>query len=121
MTIEQRVQYLNIVASEDFTVAGKLHKAVALNGTIANNARDVCGFVKSKTPSGAGLRVGDGGVIKVFAGAAVSTVGYPVTVTTSGFVIAAPVGSATIGKAFAVANSGDLFPIQADCANVGVA
>lgn len=121
MTIEQRVQYLNILAGEDMTVAGKLHKAVTMNGTIAANARDVVGFAKSKAPIGTGLRIADTGVVKVFAGAAVSTVGFPVTVTTSGFVIASPVGSASIGKSFTTANSGDLFPILADCANIGVA
>jgi hypothetical protein len=116
---EQRVQYLNVVANQDLTPAALLHKAITVNGTIAPSAGLVCGFLKSHGQSGEGVRIADSGVVKVVAGAAVTTIGYPVTITTSGFVIAASSGGTTIGRAFGAANSGDLFPIQTDCANVG--
>ena len=54
------------------------------------------------------------GVVKGWAGAAVTTVGYPVTVTTSGFLIAASSGGQCVGRAFAAAASGDLFPVLMD-------
>jgi hypothetical protein len=119
MTIEQRVQYLNVTANQDLTPAACLHKAVTVNGTIAPSAGLVCGFLKSKGLTGEAVRLADSGVVKVVAGAAVTTIGYPVTVTTSGFVIASSSGGTTIGRAFTAASSGDVFPIQTDCANVG--
>jgi hypothetical protein len=119
MTIEQRVQYLNITANQDLTPAACLHKAVTVNGTIAPSPGLAVGFLKSHGASGAFVRVADAGVVKVVAGAAVTTIGYPVTITTSGFVIAASSGGSTIGRAWTAASSGDVFPIQTDCANFG--
>lgn len=121
MSIEQRVSYLNIAAGQDLTPAAMLHKAVNVNGTIAASPTNAVGFLKSHNVSGAEVRVADAGVVKVIAGAAVTTAGYPVTITASGFVIAASSGGYTIGRSFATAAvaSGDLFPIQCDVANLG--
>lgn len=119
MSIEQAVSYINITANQDMTPAGTLHKAVTVNGTIAASCSLLGGFSKSKSANGQSLRIAIQGVVKVVAGAAVSTVGYPVTVTTSGFVIAATSGGYTMGRAFTTAASGDLFPILADCQNLG--
>lgn len=121
MTIEQRVSHITVTAGQDLTPQAVLHKAVSVNGTIAANPRDAVGLLKTHGLTGEGVRVADSGIIKGVAGAAVTTPGFPVTVTASGFLIAAPVGSATIGKAYAAAASGDLIPILADFANVGVA
>ncbi len=121
MTTEQRVTYLNVVAGQDLTAAAFLQKAVTVNGTIAANGRDAIGVLKSHGPQGLGVRVADSGVIKIYAGAAISTPGFPVTITASGFAIASPVGSATIGVLFdTAAASGDLASILADFANKGV-
>lgn len=119
MTTEQRVQYLNITANQDLTPAACLHKAVTVNGTIAATAALAVGFLKSHALSGEGVRIADQGVVKVVAGAAVTTIGYPVTITTSGFVIAAVNCGYMIGRAFTAASSGDLFPIQCDLSNLG--
>lgn len=125
MTIELSVKRINLVAnqdlsSSDLTNVGVLHKAVTVNGTIAPTAALAAGFLKSKGKSGESVAVAIEGVVKVWAGAAISTVGYPVTITTSGFVIASVNCGYTIGKAFATANSGDLVPILCDVANLGV-
>lgn len=117
---EERCTYINVAAGQDLTPAAVLHKALTVNGTIAANGRDAVGVLKSHGPQGLGVRVADSGIIKIVAGAAVSTPGFPITVTTSGFCIASPVGSATIGKAFTAAASGDLMAILADFSNVGV-
>lgn len=114
MSIEQAVGYLNVLANEDLTPAGKLHKAITVNGTLAAGPQLVSGFLKSKGLSGESVRLANEGVVKVVAGAAVTTIGYPVTVTTSGFVIAASSGGACVGRAFTAAASGDIFPIQTD-------
>lgn len=114
MTIELNVEYINVTATEDLTPAGKLHKAITVNGTIAAAPQLVGGFLKSKGLSGESVRLANEGVVKVIAGATVTTIGYPVTVTTSGFVIAASSGGHCVGRAFAAAASGDLFPILTD-------
>jgi len=119
MAIELSDRRLNIQAGQDLTPIGCLHKAVTINGVIAANPVALGGFLKSKGAQGENVAIADSGVVKVFAGAAVSTVGMPVTVTTSGFVIACPVGSYMIGKAYATAASGDLFPCLIDAANIG--
>lgn len=119
MTTEQRVTYLNLVANQDLTPAAVLHKAVTVNGTIAATAALAAGFLKSHGLTGEGVRVADSGVVKVVAGAAVSTIGYPVTITTSGFVIAAVNCGYMIGRAWSAAASGDLLAIQCDLSNLG--
>lgn len=119
MTTEQAVQYLNIQAnadlsSGDLTNAGVLHKAVTLNGVIALAPALFAGLLKSKGKTGEGVRIAYAGVAKGWAGAAISTVGYPVTVTASGFLIAASSGAGCIGRAFSAAASGDVFPVMLD-------
>jgi hypothetical protein len=121
---EEAVKYLNVVAGADLSSpaldnTGVMHKIVNINGTIASGPTTAVGALKSKGKVGEGVRVAVEGVIKCWAGAAVSTLGYPVTVTTSGFVVAATSGGYTIGKAFTLANSGDLFAVFADFATLG--
>lgn len=119
MSIEQCVDYLNISAGQDLSAyqndnTGVIHKAVYLNGTIAAGPTYVGGLLKSKGKSGEGVRIAYQGVAKGWAGAAVNTIGAPVTITASGFLTAATSGQGIIGRAFATANSGDLFPIMLD-------
>jgi hypothetical protein len=114
MTTEGCFESWQLLAGEDLSGAGALHKCVSADGKIAADITRYLGVLKSKGASGESVRVAIDGVVKVFAGAAISTPGNPVTVTTSGYV--AP-GTSTlpfigryVGNAACV--SGDLIPVS---------
>lgn len=111
MSIEGDFCSWQTLAGEDLSANGALHKAVSGDGKIAQSIVQFLGVLKSKAASGEMARVAIDGVVKVVAGAAVSTIGNPVTVTTSGFIVAGTSTIPYIGRALAIAASGDLFPI----------
>jgi hypothetical protein len=124
MTAEINVQYYPVVATADLSAAandntGPLHKVVTCNGAIAGAPQLAMGVLKSKGAIGESLSVAVRGVVKAFAGAAISTIGYPITVTTSGFITAAVSGGYMVGKAMEVCASGDLRPFLVDFTNIG--
>ncbi len=85
-----------------------LFKALTIGGTVAASALQAVGIARSQAVAGQGVTTIVNGSCKVRVGAAVNTIGYGLTVTTSGWLIAnATSGSATIGRALQVANSGD--------------
>jgi hypothetical protein len=108
VTTEGRQNKWAITATEDLSAAGARYKAVTLAGAIAPSTVRVAGVLVTSCKSGERGSVIYEGVAKVVAGAAVSTLGYPLTITTSGFFIAASSGGSTIGRNLAVAASGDL-------------
>lgn len=114
MTIESKFDVYNVLAAQDLTVADCIYHAVTFGGTIAPSTSRVAGVLRSKAKSGEQVSVVYQGITKVMAGAAVSTLGYPLTVTASGWFIAASSGGPTVGRALATAASGDLIPAFVD-------
>ncbi len=114
MSTEQKFELMTVTAAQDLTVADAIYHAVTLAGTIAASTSRVAGVLRTKASSGQQASVVYTGLAKLMAGAAVSTLGYPLTVTASGWFIAASSGGATIGRALAVAASGDLIPAMVD-------
>lgn len=96
-------------AGQDFRVAGMLHKAVTVAGAISAVGSTAAGLAKSQPNSGQHLNVGYAGLMKGYAGAAISA-GARVMTTASGWLITAVSGSSpVVGRALEAANSGDLF------------
>jgi hypothetical protein len=118
MTTEQKCELMTVTAAQDLTVADALYHAVTLAGTIAANTSRVAGVLRFKASSGQQASVIYQGIAKVMAGAAVTTLGYPLTVTASGWFIAASSGGAMVGRALTAAASGDLLSAHVDFQNV---
>ena len=106
MSVENRFMSLTVVAGADFDVTHQ-HKAITVGGTVAAGPVAI-GLLKSKPKSGEHATVGYFGLMKYYAGAAV-TAGLNLTVTASGFIVSTGSASGTtVGKAIEAANSGDL-------------
>lgn len=109
---------MTVTAAQDLTVADALYHAVTLAGTIAASTSRVGGVLRYRASSGQQASLIYEGIAKVMAGGAVSTLGYPLTVTASGWFIAASSGGAAVGRALATAASGDLVSALVDFSNI---
>lgn len=118
MSTEQATKLMTVTAAQDLTVADCLYHAVSLAGTIVGSTSRVAGVLRMKASSGQQASVVYEGLTKVMAGATVTTLGYPLTVTASGWFIAASSGGASVGRALAAAASGDLIPAMVDFSNI---
>jgi hypothetical protein len=118
MTTEQKMELMTVTAAQDLTVADALYHAVTLAGTIAANTSRVGGVLRYRASSGQQASLIYQGIAKVMAGAAVTTLGYPLTVTASGWFIAASSGGAAVGRALTAAASGDLLSAHVDFQNI---
>ena len=110
---------IQILATEDLTIAK--YKAVTLNGTIcqAANIKLVAGISKTSPGSGYNTQVIYAGITKAFMGAAVSTIGFPLKVANSGWIIPCNSGDTSIGRALTTAASGDVSGLMLDVRNLG--
>jgi len=97
-----------VTATEDLSVATARFHAVSLAGLVVANTSRAGGVLITSARSGERVSIVTEGVQKVAAGGAVSTLGYPLTITTSGWFIAASSGGAQVGRAAATCASGDL-------------
>lgn len=113
MTSENQYLETTIKAGADLSGQASLHKAIAVNGTIAADNSAAIGLLKTLATSGYAVQAAYFGEVKAIAGAAVAA-GAKVSITTSGFAITAPVSTNPIGKALEAANSGDYFRAIAD-------
>lgn len=104
----------SVVAAEDLSVASARFKAIGLGGTVVASTSRAIGVLYTSARSGERVSALYEGVGKVMVGGAVSTLGYPLTITTSGFFIAASSGGAMVGRAMATAASGDLVEALVD-------
>lgn len=118
MTIESEFQQVwNVTATEDLTGAGNMFKAVSIAGTIAAGPTFAIGILRSKGVSGQQVSAVVKGVTKVMVGTAVSTLGHPLKIAaTSGWLAAAASGDVHVGRALALAASGDLVTAAVDFA-----
>ncbi|CAB4164986.1 hypothetical protein UFOVP820_1, partial [uncultured Caudovirales phage] len=119
MTTHIDEDFYVISAAEDLSVAGAKYKAVTLNGTIAQSAVRAFGILKYGASSGGNASVVYEGLTKGFVGAAVSTLGWPLTVAASGWLVAANSGQQAVGRCLAVVASGDIAPVAVDFKSVG--
>lgn len=119
MTTDLKYQAMPVVAGADLDTAASLFKAVTLGGTIAASPNLAAGILRHGGKTGEHLSVIYEGITKVLVGAAINTVGFPLTVTTSGFIIAASSGGASIGRALTTAASGDLVQAAVDFKTIG--
>jgi hypothetical protein len=119
MAVDNDHDLMTVAATADLDADAVKFKAVTLSGTIAATSNLAAGILRHGAKNGGHVSVVYRGITKVLAGAAVSTVGFPLTVTTSGFIIAASSGGASIGRAIDTCASGDLVRAHVDFANIG--
>ena len=102
-----------IVAGEDLS-GDVLYRAISYGGTITgtNALGRQAGVLVSKGKSGERVSYAYEGEVKVRAGAAITTPGYAITVTGSGWFVAATSGGMAIGRYLgdAACASGDIVP-----------
>lgn len=111
MATHGKTETYSVTATQDLSA---LYRAITLAGAVAANTSRAAGVLWSKGNSGETVTVVTAGEAKVQVGAAINTAGYPLTITTSGYFIAASSGGATVGRALINANSGDIIPAFVD-------
>lgn len=119
MTIEGKFDVESVAAGADLTTS--IYKVVSLAGTIVTGSpatSRVAGVLRSTGKTGEQVSYVYQGKTKAYAGAAVSTLGYPLVPASGGWLIAASSGGASVGRALATAASGDLIPVFVDFKNV---
>jgi hypothetical protein len=97
-----------IAAGADLTAETSQFKAVTFAGVIASTSIAAAGILRYGGKSGESVTIDIDGVFKAKFGAAVSTAGYPLKITTSGYVVAAASGDDIVGRAIAIVASGDI-------------
>lgn len=108
MTTTIKHDVLQVVAAEDLQAADKKYKVLSIGGTITSAARSAAGLLVTSVQSGGHASAAYAGVSKVWASAAVTSVGWPFTATTSGWTAAVASGGYAIGRYLDTCNSGDL-------------
>lgn len=119
MSTDLDIKLIQVTAGADLDADAVKFKAVTLAGTIAATPLLAAGILRHGAKNGEQLSVAYEGAFKAQFGTAVGTVGYPLTVTTSGFVIAASSGGATIGRSISVTASGDIAKAFFDFKSLG--
>lgn len=109
-----------IQASDDLSTVGSRYKVVTWAGAIAANNLNAAGVLKFNANSGNFASVVIEGLTKAYVGAAVSTVGWALKATTSGWLIAASSGDVFMARLRdATAASGDLAGVYLDFGGYG--
>lgn len=97
-----------ITATEDLSVATARFHAVSFAGlVVASNSR-AAGILITSARSGERVSVVYEGVQKAAISGAVTTLGYPLKITTSGWLTVAASGDVTCGRATVACASGDV-------------
>jgi hypothetical protein len=96
-------------------------KLATIGGTIAqaNSGFKLAGLIQTETGSGYHHGAVLIGIVKAYAGAAVTSLGWPAASANSGFLTNAASGGFTVGRFLETCNSGDLVQVALDCLNVG--
>ncbi|MCX8113673.1 MAG: hypothetical protein N3D71_01180 [Burkholderiaceae bacterium] len=108
MATHNYARTLPVTAAEDLVSQAVRFKVITWAGTIAPGPSRAAGVLITSTRSGETAGVQVEGVVKVVAGGAVNTLGYPLTVANSGFMVAASSGAIAYGRAIETCGSGDL-------------
>lgn len=121
MTTEGHFEMTTVAATVAIT-PDMLFKAGTLAGTLAASPLQAGGVIRTTAQIGQGLSLIIDGECKIKVGGAVNTLGYPLTITTSGFFIAATVsGGMTVGRNLTLAASGDLVRAIVDFSGMAAA
>ena len=97
-----------INATEDLSVATARFHAVSFAGLVVASYSRAAGILVTSARSGERVGVVYEGVQKVAIGGTVTTLGFPLKITTSGWIVAAASGDTTIGRSTVACASGDL-------------
>lgn len=119
MTTHISETFLAVRAAQDLT--GFKYRAVTHGGVVAAVPLAAAGVLKYGCNSGYDASLVIEGISKIQIGAAVSTAGWPLTITTSGYAIAATSGTPTVGRAITSGASGDLIEASLDFMDLGIA
>jgi len=121
MTTSINQSRLQLIASQDLIANAAQFKAVTFAGAVAATTVSAAGILWQANVLSFGIAAIYSGITKAIVGAAVGTPGYPLKVTTSGFLIAASSGDMAIGRLASetAAASGDLARVMVDFSNFG--
>lgn len=121
MTVHVTEQIFQVTAAEDLSTAAMRYKAVTIAGTIAGNVKNVAGLLKFGANSGGFAGVIIAGITKADCAIAISTPGWGLKATTSGWLTAAASGDQIVGRYMGqtATASGDRIPIWLDAMGVG--
>lgn len=120
MTTDLKYSALPIVAGADLDTPASRFKAVTIGGTIAASVDyAAAGILRHGGKTGETLSVIYEGITKVLAGAAITSGGLQLKITTSGFIIAAVSGDLSIGRSLSFCSSGELVQAFVDFKNIG--
>lgn len=111
---ENKHELRTVLASADLTADTALFKAISLAGAITNDINLAAGILRSKGGIGQGVSVVYQGITKADFAAAVSTIGFPVKLTTSGWLTVCASGDKSCGRALATCSSGDRNTVAVD-------
>jgi hypothetical protein len=120
MSVHNKMSLYNVRATEDLSSQAVRFRAITVAGGLvpaslaAGASGRAIGILQSGGRSGEDVTYAYEGIVKCVAGAAISTVGFPIMVGSSGFIFAAASGFAHIGRALSVAATGDLFEANVD-------
>ena len=119
MTIHISEQVLQVIAADDFTASDRKYKLITIGGTIAATTRSAAGPLITAVRSGGFASAVIEGITKLWAAAAVTSVGWPWVATTSGYVTNAGSGDVTGGRFLETCNSGDIVKATVDLKGLG--
>ena len=117
MTTHNETHSYTVPAAADLSAAK--FRAITVAGTILTGPMNgpgggAIGVLTNAPRSGDLATYVYAGIQKVLAGAAVATLGYPISVGSSGFFFATASGGNFVGRALETATSGDLFQAMVD-------
>lgn len=107
MATENKFSVTTIKAGADYRAVGLYHAFAVVDGQLAANAEEASGILLSKPNTNEFATVGYHGELKFAAGAAIAK-GGKITVTTSGYFIAADSHDTVIGEAKLAVTSGSI-------------
>ena len=116
MTTHNDYDVYTAVAAEDLSGQSARFKVMTLAGTLftGTGTGRAAGINITSARSGENATYVTNGIMKVVAGAAVSTLGFPVAPASGGFMVAASSGGVTFGRALETCASGDLVQVMCD-------
>lgn len=96
-------------------------KMATIAGTIAQatSGYRVAGLCDAEVGSGFHHGIVASGIVKAYAGAAVTSLGWPAALANSGFITNAASGNFVVGRYLETCNSGDLVQVLLSVGNVG--
>lgn len=114
MATEGAQKKWSINATEDLSVATARFHAVSFAGLVVASSSRAAGILVTSARSGERVSVVYEGIAKAAISGTVTTLGYPLKITTSGWLTVAASGDATCGRATAACASGDLLEVMVD-------